>query len=110
MQYGGESLIIDSIKEIRDLEEELEQRVQQAEIDGNNTIKTAREEGEKEAKEIISKAKAEAKELMETKKAEAQKISDRLLAEGEAEFEQLKNLKNEDLKEAVDFVLERIVI
>lgn len=110
MQYGGESLIIDSIKEIRDLEEKLEKDVQKAEIDANNLIKKTREEGEAEAKEIVEKAKAEAEKLVETKQAEAQKLSDDLLKKGEAEFEQMKNLKDEDLKGAVDFVLERIVI
>lgn len=103
-------MIIDSIKKIRSLEEDLEKRIQEAERAANESYRKTQEDAEEEAKEIISNAKKEGEGIVNKRKLEAEKLSDELLEKGEKEFHQMKNLTDEQLKEAVDFVLERIVI
>lgn len=103
-------MIIDSINRIRELEDGLERQIKEAEKNASDLYKLTRDEADFESREIIDQAKNEAKNIVERKKAEAEMESDRRLAEGELEFSQLKNLSDKKLQEAVDFVLERIVI
>lgn len=103
-------MIIDSINRIRELEDGLEKQIKEAEKSASDLYKITRDEAEFESRELIDKAKSEAKNIIEKKRTEAEAESDRRLAEGELEFSQLKNLSEKKLQEAVDFVLERIVI
>lgn len=107
---GGEALIIDSIQEIRKLEEDLELKVQEAKNAASESIRRAQSEGETQAQEIIDRANQTAKEIIENKTKEAEQLSDELLKKGELEFERMKNLTDEELGRAVELVLERIVI
>lgn len=107
---GGESLIIDSVKEIRDVEKQIEKEIFEAKEKGKSILNTAIEEGQERAKEIISDANREAEERVEARTREAELISEQVLKKGNEELQYMRNLKDEDLKKAVDFVLERIVI
>ncbi|NLD18428.1 MAG: hypothetical protein GX666_12755 [Tissierellia bacterium] len=103
-------MIIDSIQEIRKLEEDLELKVQEAKNAASESIRRAQSEGEIQAQEIIDRANETAKEIIENRTKEAEQVSDELLKKGELEFERMKNLTDEELGRAVELVLERIVI
>ena len=101
-------LVIDSITDIRDLEESLELQVKEARDNKLRAIKKAEEEAKVKAHNIIKDANNEAKRIIENKTHEAERISNERLEKSREEFEFLARLNDRDLKDKVDFVLERI--
>ncbi len=107
---GGESLIIDAVKEIREVEQITEREIATAEYEAKEAYNQAIRDAENQAEKLILDTKHMAREIIVKKEAEANEKASELLAKGEEVLSRIKTLKDSELEEAVNFVVERIVI
>lgn len=103
-------MIADSVLEIRKIEAQLEDEILKARDQASKEKADLIAEAHETAQKIIEDAKIQAQVALSQSQKRAQEEADQILEEGRQENQKLEDMTDDDLNQAVEFVLERIVI
>lgn len=102
-------MIVDSVNKIRDVEKEDESKILEVQEEAKEKLKQATITAKEKAAKKISEAKENANALIEKVRSDANQKAEYELFKSERELDKFGELSQEDLEEAIDYVIERIV-
>lgn len=108
--WGGDTLALEEVKEIKKAEEEAAGIIKSAESKGRDILRTAQKDASSKYDETLLEIKNKAKALVDEAVSLGEKNAAKVFESGKKDVDSILNVHEEKLNTAVKLIIERIVM